>query len=299
MSGLDLVWHWTVIVITVASIVGALWLLFANARGKPGEADTGHVWDDDLREYNNPLPRWWLNLFVITIVFGVGYFALYPGLGNFAGRLGWTSQQQMQQSLDGYRAQRDHQFAAFHERDVATLAGDPAARAAGRSVFLNNCAGCHGADAKGALGFPNLTDKDWLYGGTPEAIVASVTFGRNGTMPPFNGAIDAATVKALVRYVGHWNDPALDAATREQAQKQFAITCAACHGPDGHGNPALGSANLTDDIWLHGGSSERIRETILFGRKSAMPAHEKILTADEIKVVSAYVYSLSQNGTQP
>lgn len=293
-------WSWLVVAITVASLIGAMWLLFANARGKPGEADTGHVWDDDLREYNNPLPRWWLNLFVITTVFGALYLAFYPGLGNFAGKLGWTSQKQLQQKLDAFKAQRDRQFAAFRDRDVASLSADPGARALGRGIFLNNCAGCHGADATGALGFPNLTDKDWLYGGTPEAIVASVTGGRNGQMPAFNGSIDAETVDALVRYVAHWDDPKLDAATRERAQKQFAITCFACHGPDGHGNPLIGAPNLTDGIWLHGGTRERIRETILFGRKSAMPAHEKILTPDEIKLVAAYVYGLStQDGVQP
>lgn len=296
MSGF---WHWVVIGITVAMMVGALWLLLANARGKQGSADTGHVWDDDLREYNNPLPRWWLNLFLITVIFGAAYLIFYPGLGNFAGRLGWTSQKQMQGDLDAYHAQRDRQFAAFRDLDVAALAGAPKAVALGRGVFLNNCAGCHGADAHGAVGFPNLSDKDWLYGGTPEAIVASITNGRGGTMPPFNGAIDAETVDALVRYVGHWNDPKLDPAVRERAQKQFAITCAACHGPDGQGNPLLGAPNLTDDIWLHGGTRERIRETILFGRHSQMPAHEKILTPDEIRVVAAYVYSLSQTDAKP
>lgn len=293
------IWSWVVIAIVVGSFIGAMVLLFANARGKPGASDTGHVWDEDLREYNNPLPRWWLNLFVITTVFGVFYLALYPGLGNFAGRLGWTAQKQMQHKLDGLKAQRDRQLAAFRDRDLLALAADPAARAIGRGVFLNNCAGCHGADAKGALGFPNLSDSDWLYGGTPEAIVASVTNGRNGQMPAFNGAIDPQTLDALVRYVARWNDPRLDPALRERAQKQFAITCAACHGPDGHGNPLLGSANLTDAVWLHGGSRERIRETILFGRRSAMPAHEKILTADEIRLVSAYVYGLSHAQAKP
>lgn len=286
-------WNWVVIAIVAGSFIGAMWLLFANARGKAGEGDTGHVWDDDLREYNNPLPRWWLNVFVATTVFGVIYLALYPGLGNFAGKLGWTQQKQLHARLDALKAQRERQFAKFHDRDVASLAADPAARTLGRNVFLNNCAGCHGADARGALGFPNLSDKDWLYGGTPEAIVASVTNGRNGQMPAFNGAIDAPTFDALVRYVQHWNDPKLDAAVREQAQKQFGITCAACHGPDGHGNPVIGAPNLTDTIWLHGGTHERIRETILFGRRSAMPAHEKLLSPDEIKLVSAYVYSLS------
>ncbi|HVT36030.1 MAG TPA: c-type cytochrome, partial [Nevskiaceae bacterium] len=174
------------------------------------------------------------------------------------------------------------------------LSTDPAARSLGRAIFLNNCAGCHGADAKGARGFPNLTDHDWLYGGKPDDIVASITHGRNGQMPPFNGAIPADVIDDLVATVTHWSDASLDPAVRERGMKQFAITCAACHGADGKGNPLLGSANLTDDIWLHGGSKAHVRETILYGRRSAMPAHEKILSADDIRVVAAYVYGLSQ-----
>jgi cytochrome c oxidase cbb3-type subunit 3 len=289
-------WQWLVIAIVAGSMIGVMYLLFANARGKPGEGDTGHVWDDDLREYNNPLPRWWLNVFVATTVFGVIYLVLYPGLGNFSGRLGWTQEKQLQKNLDSIRAQGARQLAKFHDRDLLSLSQDPAARLVGRKIFLNNCAGCHGADARGALGFPNLSDNDWLYGGTPDAILASVTHGRNGQMPAFNGAIQPEAFDALLRYIPHWNDPKLDADVRDRAQKQFAITCAACHGPDGHGNQAIGAPNLTDGIWLHGGTRERVRETILFGRHSAMPAHEQILSGDEIKLVSAYVYGLSRSG---
>ncbi|MFP5305398.1 MAG: c-type cytochrome, partial [Gammaproteobacteria bacterium] len=157
---------------------------------------------------------------------------------------------------------------------------------------------CHGADAQGAIGFPNLADHDWLYGGAPETVLASVTRGRNGVMPPFNSAIDAESVDALVRTVAHWNDPKLDGAVRAKGMAQYNITCAACHGPDGKGNPLLGAPNLTDDVWLYGGTRERVRETILFGRKGAMPAHEKLLGADELKVVTAYVLSLSPQAAE-
>lgn len=286
-------WHWFVVVITGVSILGALWLLFSNAKGKMSTEDTGHVWDGDLREYNNPLPRWWLNLFVITVVFAIGYLAIYPGLGNFGGKFGWTSDKQLDERLSAVRAKRDALFAQFRDQDVGALASNAAALSLGREVFLNTCAGCHGANAQGAIGFPNLTDHDWLYGGTPEAVLASVTYGRNGMMPAFNGAIDAATVDALATTVAHWNDPKLDAAIREKGMAQFNITCAACHGADGKGNPLLGAPNLTDTVWLYGGTKERIRESILFGRKGAMPAHEKLLGADELKVVAAYVLSLS------
>lgn len=286
-------WHWFVIVITGVSILGALWLLFSNARGKMSTEDTGHVWDDDLREYNNPLPRWWLNLFVITVVFAIGYLAIYPGLGNFAGKFGWTSDKQLDERLSAVRAKRDALFAQFRDQDAGALAGNAAALSLGRDVFLNTCAGCHGANAQGAIGFPNLSDHDWLYGGTPEAVLASITYGRNGMMPAFNGAIDAETVDALAATVTHWNDTKLDPAVREKGMAQYNITCLACHGPDGKGNPLLGAPNLTDTVWLYGGTRERVRETILFGRKGAMPAHEKLLGADEIKVVAAYVLSLS------
>lgn len=287
-------WHWVVVVVSVAMMIGCLWLLFANARTKPGEgADTGHVWDGDLREYNNPLPRWWFNWFVITVLFGAVYLFLYPGLGNMAGYLGWTQQGQLAEKLDAIQQVRAPLYAAFKDKNMVALSRDAGARNFGRAIFLNNCAGCHGADARGARGFPNLTDQDWLYGGTPEDLLASITQGRNGQMPFFNGAIGAEAVDDLVQTVAHWSDPALDAEVRTRGMKQFAITCAACHGVEGKGNPLLGAPNLTDDIWLYGGSRKHIRETILFGRKSAMPAHENLLSADDIGLVAAYVYGLS------
>lgn len=292
-------WHWLVVIITVASMAGCLWLLFANARRKLGEGegegdDTGHIWDEDLREYNNPLPRWWLNWFVITIVFGAGYLLLYPGLGNLPGRLGWTQSGQLAENLGTIQNKRNALYAAFKDKDIATLSLDPSANNLGRAIFLNNCAGCHGADARGARGFPNLTDRDWLYGDKPEDIVTSITMGRNGQMPFFNGAIPADTLDDLIKTVALWSDPALNSGVRDRGMKQFAITCAACHGPDGTGNPMIGAPNLTDDIWLHGSSRKAIRETVLFGRKSAMPAHENILAPDDIRLVSAYVYGLSK-----
>jgi cytochrome c oxidase cbb3-type subunit 3 len=289
-------WHLFVIVITIASLAGCLWLLFANARRAPGEAeDTGHVWDGDLRERNQPLPRWWLNLFVLTVVFAAGYLVLYPGLGNYAGTLGWTQQGQAQAGLDAVRAQRAELHAQFAGRDFEQLSVDPAAQSLGRELFLNNCAGCHGADARGALGFPNLADGDWLYGGTPEAIVASITGGRRGAMPAFNGALSPEAVKALTTVLTRWNDPTLDAGTRADGQRQFGVTCAACHGADGRGNPALGAPNLTDDTWLFGGSTDQIRQTILFGRGGVMPAHAGLLAPEDIRLVAAYVYGLSRH----
>lgn len=286
-------WSLFIIIITVAMIIGVLWLLFANAQGKPTTEDTGHVWDGDLREYNNPLPRWWFNLFIITAAFAVGYLAIYPGLGSFQGGLGWSSDQQLEHRLAKVEAKREAIFAQFKDQDVAAMAGDPAALSLGKDVFLNNCAGCHGADAQGAVGFPNLSDGDWLYGGEPDKIVATITNGRTGIMPALGATMDGATLDALVQTVAHWNDPQLDPAVREKGMAQFNVTCMACHGPTGTGNPLLGAPNLTDDVWLYGGTTARIRETIMGGRQGQMPAHRDLLSADEIKVVAAYVYSLS------
>lgn len=285
-------WSLFVIVITVAMLAGCLWLLFANARGKPGES-TGHVWDDDLREYNNPLPRWWLNLFIITVVFAVGYLAVFPGLGNFSGRFGWTSSGQMQAGLDELTARRRAVFAALSGKDIPALARDKSALALGKAVFLNNCAGCHGTDARGAVGFPNLADKDWLFGGAPEQIVETITHGRHGIMPPIGAALPAEAQQALLDFVPYWSDSKLDPAKREAGMKQFALTCAGCHGADGKGNMALGAPNLSDDTWLFRGGRDGVRETIMGGRQSTMPAHDSILTPDEIRVVAAYVWGLS------
>ncbi|MDD3763606.1 MAG: cytochrome-c oxidase, cbb3-type subunit III [Nevskiales bacterium] len=286
-------WSWFVIAITVMSMIGALWLLFSNAKGKMTTEDTGHVWDGDLREYNNPLPRWWLNLFVLTVVFAVVYLAVYPGLGNFGGQFGWTSDKQLQERLEKVEAKREAIFAQFGDQGPAELSKNPAALSLGKDVFLNNCAGCHGADAKGAIGFPNLTDNDWLYGGSPETIVASITNGRTGIMPPLGATMDKDTLEALVKTVAHWGDPSLDPAVREKGMAQFNTTCMACHGPDGKGNPMLGAPNLTDNVWLYGGTTDRIRQTLVNGRQGKMPAHQPLLSKDEIKVVAAYVYSLS------
>lgn len=289
MSGF---WHVFVIVLTVASIAGCLWLLFSQSRGKTGP-ETTHVWDDDLTEYNNPLPRWWLNLFVITVVFALGYLVFYPGLGNVVGRFGWTSQGEMQAQLDRITARRQAQFARLEGLSIAQLSDDAGAQALGRSVFINNCAGCHGTDARGAIGFPDLTDADWLYGGDAEAVLASISRGRNGRMPGWNGVIGVKDLDALVAFLPYWSDPELPAHVREAGLKAYAGTCAGCHGAQGKGVPALGAPDLTDSVWLWGGRGEQIRHSILFGRSNDMPAHAGLISDAETRVVAAYVLSLS------
>ncbi|MGH8517754.1 MAG: cytochrome-c oxidase, cbb3-type subunit III [Panacagrimonas sp.] len=286
-------WHGFVIVLTLLGIFGCLWLLFTQSRGKTGP-ETTHVWDDDLTEYNNPLPRWWLNMFILTAVFGIGYLVFYPGMGNLAGRFGWTSEAEMRAELDRITARRQEQFARLSGRSVEELSHDAGAQALGRSVFVNNCAGCHGTDARGAIGFPDLTDADWLYGNQPEIVLASIEKGRNGQMPGFNGALDVSKLDALLAFLPYWADPELEASVRGDGLQAFSGTCSGCHGADGKGNVALGAPNLTDEVWLWGGRREQIRTTILFGRANHMPSHGKLISGDEARVVAAYVLSLSE-----
>lgn len=286
-------WHGFVIILTLLSIAGCLWLLFTQSRGKTGP-ETTHVWDDDLTEYNNPLPRWWLNLFIITTVFAVGYLVFYPGLGNMAGRFGWTSHDEMQAQLDRITARRQAQFARLDGLSIAELSHDTSAQALGRSVFLNNCAGCHGTDARGAIGFPDLTDGDWLYGGQPETVLASIENGRNGQMPALNGVLDPQKLDALLAFLPHWSDPELPADVREAGMQAFTSTCTGCHGVDGKGNVAVGAPNLTDEVWLWGGRREQIRNTILFGRTNHMPSHATLISGAEARVAAAYVLSLAR-----
>ncbi|WP_428310001.1 cytochrome-c oxidase, cbb3-type subunit III [Hydrocarboniphaga sp.] len=290
-------WSGIVITLVVLNIVGCLALLIWTSRKTKGVADgeeTGHVWDDDLREYNNPLPRWWLNLFVLTIVFGAIYLALYPGLGNFAGRLGWSSAGQHDLGRAELDAKREHVYQAFEGREIADLRHDPKAAELGGKLFQSNCAGCHGVDARGAKGFPNLADGDWLYGGSEEQVLATITKGRNGQMPSFFASMDEAQLQALVAFVHDWHKPGRDPADYQQGAQKFNGTCFACHGADGHGNPLLGAPNLTDDTWLHGGSAADIRATILFGRKSQMPAFENVLNLTERRLLASYVLALPE-----
>jgi cytochrome c oxidase cbb3-type subunit 3 len=294
MSGF---WSWFVVVVTLGSIGGALWLLLAQAGSRrPGESDTtGHEWDG-LTERNNPLPRWWLGLFLLTIAFGAGYLAVYPGLGGFGGAFGWTQTRQYDAEVAYWSAREAERFAAFAGLDYADLAADPDARKVGERLFANNCAACHGSDARGAPGFPNLADADWLYGGAPEQIEASIRHGRGGVMPPMAhlGEQGVADVAAYVLSLGgrRLEPPLTEFAARGAAT--FATLCAACHGQDGTGNTALGAPNLADDIWLYGGDLATLRQTVGGGRNGRMPAHAGLLSDERIRLLTAYVYGLSQ-----
>jgi cytochrome c oxidase cbb3-type subunit 3 len=290
--------HWVdviVAVVTSLNVLACAWLIWWTARKRPNEAALGevtdHVWDGDLRERNNPMPRWWLILFFLTIVFCFVYFLLYPALGNFPGVLGWTHANQYQSEVRAAQNQYGPIYAKFAGRSVAALATDRDALALGRSLYANNCINCHGSDARGAPGFPNLSDKDWLYGGDPDTIVQTITHGREGVMPALGAALGPQGVDAVVAYVESLSGRPVPADKAAAGRGPFAL-CAACHGPDGKGNPALGAPNLTDDIWLYGGSEATIRRSIVEGRQGKMPAHQW-LGDDRVRLVAAYVYSLS------
>ncbi len=288
---------WLIAIAVLANIFGCLWLIRWTSRPQPGEEAQGeekaHVWDDDLRELNNPMPRWWLNLFVITIIFGLGYLVVYPGLVVFDGTAGWTQAAEHDARLAQVRERRQQAYAAFAGREIEALAGEPAAAQIGARLFAEQCAGCHGPAGRGALGFPNLTDADWLYGGSAAALRQSIAQGRHGVMPAFLSTVDEATLPGLIALVGNWQAPALDAKGLAAAKDQFARSCAACHGADGRGNAQLGAPNLTDAIWLHGGEPEQIRRSILFGRQGEMPAHAEVLSAVEIDLLAAYLMRIS------
>ena len=290
-------WSIYIAAATILGLAGCLALLIIASKTKVLAADnsTGHVWDEDLKELNNPLPRWWMMLFVITIVFGAIYLALYPGLGSAAGSLQWTSANQYQAEQDKAAAAMAPIYAKFAAMPAPQLAKDPQAMAIGERLFINNCAACHGSDAKGSKGFPNLTDNDWLYGGSPEKIVETITHGRVGMMPPMAAAVgSAADVSNVANYVLSLSGSAHNSIAAAAGQAKFVI-CAACHGADGKGNQALGAPNLTDKIWLHGWGEEAIAAMVNNGKTNVMPAQEKRLSAEQIHVLGAYVWSLSQS----
>lgn len=292
-------WGIYVAVITVLSIVACVVLLKSMSTrrvDKSEEADTtGHTWDVDLEEGNNPLPRWWIWLFYITIFFSIIYLALYPGLGSFAGYYNWSSRGQYQGEMKRAQAVYGPIFERYLAQDVAAVAADSGAREIGQRLFLNYCAQCHGSDAGGSRGFPSLRDRDWLYGGEPEAIRATIAEGRNGVMPPMAAAVGGDEgVKDVMHYVFKLGGRTHDGLRAFSGKAKFNAACAACHGADGKGSPQIGAPNLTDDTWLWGGSEKAVFETITRGRTNVMPPHKELLDAGKIHLLTAYVYGLSR-----
>lgn len=289
-------WGICVAGITLVSIIACLVLLFVTGKVKATTASdntTGHVWDGDLREMNNPLPRWWSYMFVLTVVFSLVYLVLYPGLGSYPGTLKWTSAKLHSDEVAKGNAETAPIYAKFMSMKPEDVAKDAQAMAIGERLYGNNCAQCHASDARGNKGFPNLTDGDWLHGGTPEKIKETLVDGRNGNMPPMAAAVGSADdVKNLAQYVLSLSGSPHDSARAALGKEKFAV-CAACHGPDGKGMQAVGSANLTDNIWLHGFGEKTIVEMINNGKVNVMPAQAEKLTEAQIHVLTSYIWGMS------
>ena len=290
-------WSVYVIALILINVVGCAWLLFANrsVRIDPKEKgrSTGHDFDG-IEELNNPLPAWWTWLFILTIAFAALYFVFYPGFGHFGGVLGWSSTGQHEAEAERADAAYGPLFQRYAAIAIPDLVSEDQAIAMGGRIFANRCSTCHGSDARGGQGYPNLTDGDWLYGGAPETIVQTITNGRNGMMPPFAIVIGGDEgVADVTEYVLSLSGRDHDVAMAERGGKQFAMVCSACHGADGRGNPLMGSPNLADDIWLHGGRRSDIQRAMNEGIMSQMPAHADLLSPERIHLAAAYVYSLS------
>ena len=290
-------WNWFIIIPTIGGIIACFLLIrWLSTAIKPEDEgkEMDHVWDGDLVELNNPLPRWWLNMFYITLYFSIGYLALYPGLGTFKGLLEWTSTGQYEREIDIADAKYGPLFKKFQEMPIVAVAADPEARRMGERLFVNYCATCHGSDARGARGFPNLRDNDWLYGGGPDVIQQTILEGRTGVMPAWRDALGGdAGVADVTEFVFSLSGRDVDQAAAARGGEKYQMLCVACHGADGTGNQALGAPNLTDSIWLYGGSGKQVMETIAKGRIGVMPPHRDFLGEDKVHLLAAYIYSLS------
>ena len=294
-------WNWYVVVLTSGTILAITWLIFATRKGQRSDTTDqtlSHVYDG-IQEFDNPLPRWWFMLFVGTIIFAVGYLVLYPGMGNWKGILpgyegGWTSTKQYDREIVKADEKYGPIFAKYAAMSIEDVAKDDDALKMGGRLFASHCSVCHGSDAKGAHGFPNLTDNDWIWGGEPATIKASILNGRMAAMPGWEAALGNEGVKNVTGYVrslsGLKNPEGLDLAAGQQS---YNTMCVACHGPEAKGNPLLGAPNLSDRIWLYGSSFAQVQQTIRHGRNGQMPAQANFLGNDKVHLLAAYVYSLS------
>lgn len=290
-------WSYYIALIALGGIVWCVYLLFSQRawlrRDVGPVEDTGHVWDGDLTELNNPVPRWWTVMYLGLCIVALGYLVLYPGLGSFRGTLGFTAGEQLLAQQKEFNARIEPVYARFRDMPIPAVAHDAGAREIGQRLFLNNCAQCHGSDARGSAGFPNLVDRDWLWGGTPEQILQTITEGRHGVMPAWKAAIQPDEASAIAQYVRSLSGLAHDPLRVNAGRRGFETYCAACHGPQGKGNSALGAPDLTDDVWLYGSSEATIMRTILEGRDNRMPAQKEHLTPEQIRLLAAWVWGRS------
>lgn len=290
-------WSGWVIVIVLTNIFGCVWLIWWASKPKQGEAAkgnvTGHTWDDDLQELNNPMPRWWLWLFYITIVAGLAYIVIYPGLGSYKGTAGWSQAGQYEEEMKAANETYGPIFSGYAKQDADSLVSNKMAMDSGRRLFMTYCSTCHGSDARGSQGFPNLSDNDWIYGGQPEQIKASILDGRRGTMPGF-AHLGEKGIEEVANHVMTLSGRKADAIKAAAGKATFDVQCVACHGADAKGNVFIGAPNLTDKTWLYGSTKGHIVQTITKGRNGVMPAHRDFLGEDKVHLLSAYIYSLSK-----
>ncbi|OUD13244.1 cytochrome-c oxidase, cbb3-type subunit III [Thioflexithrix psekupsensis] len=293
-------WDWFIIVPTLLGIAACFWLVWWQSGGerpedKDGAKTMGHVWDESLAELNNPLPMWWLNMFYITLVFGLIYLILFPGLGSFKGILGWTSTNQYQMEVDSAEAAYGPIYAKYATLPVEELVKNQDALQIGERLFLTYCTACHGSDAGGNPGYPNLKDGDWLWGDSPQAIKTSIAKGRNAVMPDAKtNNLQPEEVDHVIEYVMQLSGREVNAELAQKGQAVYGKVCVACHMPTGTGMHALGAPNLTDNIWLYGGSREAIKETVTYGRRGVMPAHGEFLGDAKVHLLAAYIYGLNK-----
>ena len=297
-------WSWYVIALVVLNLGGATWLLWATAKRRPGDPkpdDTSHHWDGDITEYNQPMPRWWIIGFYLSLVFGVAYFAWYGGLGGYAGIGGWTSAVEHDQAKAVADARLEQTFAPFSGRSLPELASDADAMRLGRSIYANVCAACHGATAQGAIGYPDLTDDIWHWGGSADRVLESVLEGRQGVMPGWGTVLTGmggpSAVEQVVAYVHTLSNPKSleNNPLAAKGKPLYEGVCVACHGAEGKGNEMLGAPDLTDDYWMYGNSNDSLRATIIDGRHGVMPAHRDLLGETRSRLAAAYVWSLSNS----
>jgi cytochrome c oxidase cbb3-type subunit III len=299
-------WSLWIVILTIVNILACFWLLRWTSKPRAanekigGGADTGHVWDKDLREYNNPLPKWWLWLFYITIAFGLLYLALYPGLGNFGGVKGWSQAKQYEEEKAAVEAKAQAILAPLAALPVPELVKNEQAMKTARNLYLQNCAQCHGSDGGGARGFPNLANSDWQWGGDPDTVVATITNGRVAQgMMAWGPVLGEQGVDEVVAYIQQISGQPHDAALATAGAARFQNTgCIGCHGVDGKGNPLVGAPNLTDDVWLYGGDAATLKESVTKGRAGQMPAWGEKLGEQRVKLLAAYVIKLSQEGSK-
>jgi cytochrome c oxidase cbb3-type subunit 3 len=292
-------WPMLINVISLGGILGCALLLWKTSKTKvtkSKDGTSGHVWDEDLKEMNNPLPVWWVRLFAITIIFSLVYLVLYPGLGSYEGQLGWTKNKQYDKEIAEANKALEPIYAKYAATSIEDLSKNEDAKGIGQRLFLNNCAQCHGSDARGTRSFPNLTDRDWLYGGSPEKIKETIVNGRIGVMPAMATSVgNEEEIKNVANYVLSLSNSKHDVKRAELGKGKFTTVCAACHGADGTGNQLVGAPNLADSIWLHGAGETHIIKRIHEGKTNQMPQWQGKFSPEQIHVLTSYVWGMSNH----